>query len=141
MYIYIYTHTCIYIYIYVYTYIYIYTHMYLELDVAILATGEKVLSSVQISMLSRFPPSHPSTSLLGMCCFSRCCPFVRVWRSTTRTTNIPTTRRMPRTLERTSGCLDPPMGSMIFSFRCYELTGWWFGTFFIFPYIGNNHPN
>ena len=21
------------------------------------------------------------------------------------------------------------------------LSGWWFGTFFIFPYIGNNHPN
>ena len=21
------------------------------------------------------------------------------------------------------------------------MTGWWFGTFFIFPYIGNNHPN
>ena len=20
-------------------------------------------------------------------------------------------------------------------------TGWWFGTFFIFPYIGNNHPS
>ena len=20
-------------------------------------------------------------------------------------------------------------------------TGWWFGTFFIFPYIGSNHPN
>ena len=20
-------------------------------------------------------------------------------------------------------------------------TGWWFGSFFIFPYIGNNHPN
>ena len=20
-------------------------------------------------------------------------------------------------------------------------TGWWFGTFFIFPYVGNNHPN
>ena len=20
-------------------------------------------------------------------------------------------------------------------------TGWWFGTFFIFPYIGNDHPN
>jgi len=20
-------------------------------------------------------------------------------------------------------------------------TGWWFGTFFIFPYIGNNDPN
>ena len=23
----------------------------------------------------------------------------------------------------------------------YVYTGWWFGTFFIFPYIGNNHPN
>ena len=22
-----------------------------------------------------------------------------------------------------------------------KLSGWWFGTFFIFPYIGNNHPN
>ena len=22
-----------------------------------------------------------------------------------------------------------------------QITGWWFGTFFIFPYIGNNHPN
>ena len=21
------------------------------------------------------------------------------------------------------------------------ISGWWFGTFFIFPYIGNNHPN
>jgi len=20
-------------------------------------------------------------------------------------------------------------------------TGWWFGTFYDFPYIGNNHPN
>ena len=23
----------------------------------------------------------------------------------------------------------------------YILSGWWFETFFIFPYIGNNHPN
>ena len=23
----------------------------------------------------------------------------------------------------------------------YNISGWWFGTFFIFPYIGNNHPN
>ena len=22
-----------------------------------------------------------------------------------------------------------------------RIAGWWFGTFFIFPYIGNNHPN
>ena len=26
--------------------------------------------------------------------------------------------------------------------KSYQLrTGWWFGTFFIFPYIRNNHPN
>ena len=23
----------------------------------------------------------------------------------------------------------------------WRVSGWWFGTFFIFPYIGNNHPN
>ena len=23
----------------------------------------------------------------------------------------------------------------------FGLSGWWFGTFFIFPYIGNKHPN
>ena len=22
-----------------------------------------------------------------------------------------------------------------------SISGWWFGTFFIFPYVGNNHPN
>ena len=27
------------------------------------------------------------------------------------------------------------------SARLDMITGWWFGTFFIFPYIGNNHPN
>ena len=25
--------------------------------------------------------------------------------------------------------------------RDQKKSGWWFGTFFIFPYIGNNHPN
>ena len=24
---------------------------------------------------------------------------------------------------------------------CHTSTGWWFGTFFIFPYIGNSNPN
>ena len=31
-----------------------------------------------------------------------------------------------------------------FSGKCYNweyLSGWWFGTFLIFPYIGNSHPN
>ena len=27
------------------------------------------------------------------------------------------------------------------SLERWKYTGWWFGTFFIFPYIGNNHPN
>ena len=26
-------------------------------------------------------------------------------------------------------------------FHDISISGWWFGTFFIFPYIGNNHPN
>ena len=26
-------------------------------------------------------------------------------------------------------------------FYYHFLAGWWFGTFFMFPYIGNNHPN
>ena len=30
---------------------------------------------------------------------------------------------------------------MISDSKTSFLTGWWFGTFFIFPYIGNNHPN
>ena len=29
----------------------------------------------------------------------------------------------------------------IWSYRLKTISGWWFGTFFIFPYIGNNHPN
>ena len=29
----------------------------------------------------------------------------------------------------------------IFHSHVWSLAGWWFGTFFIFPYIGNNHPN
>ena len=27
------------------------------------------------------------------------------------------------------------------SWSSWSSSGWWFGTFFIFPYIGNNHPN
>ena len=29
----------------------------------------------------------------------------------------------------------------IYIYIYVTLPGWWFGTFFIFPYIGNNHPN
>ena len=36
-------------------------------------------------------------------------------------------------------------GWKLFFFRvgncCLKYPGWWFGTFFIFPYVGNNHPN
>ena len=30
---------------------------------------------------------------------------------------------------------------VIYSLSRSKITGWWFGTLFIFPYIGNNHPN
>jgi hypothetical protein len=26
-------------------------------------------------------------------------------------------------------------------YHMVRISGWWFGTFFIFPYIENNHPN
>ena len=29
----------------------------------------------------------------------------------------------------------------IYMYIIHIISGWWFGTFFIFPYIGNNHPN
>ena len=37
-----------------------------------------------------------------------------------------------------------PFSSMIYlanSILMALMAGWWFGTFFIFPYIGKNHPN
>ena len=34
-----------------------------------------------------------------------------------------------------------PWGCEWFHLWKNRVTGWWFGTFFIFPYIGNNHPN
>ena len=68
-----------------------------------------------------------------------------------------TQRAIWRFLEQCSGCLDER--SCYLSWRISSDTlgqlswwnllwttsrwkpGWWFGTFFIFPYIGNNHPN
>jgi hypothetical protein len=43
-------------------------------------------------------------------------------------------------------CGDPDLETCgnhldFFSAACNILSGWWFGTFFIFPYIGNNDPN
>ena len=34
-----------------------------------------------------------------------------------------------------------PKNSTAMSIWIIHHAGWWFGTFFIFPYIGNNHPN
>ena len=40
------------------------------------------------------------------------------------------------------GSIQTTMGSMLQGYWGWsQKTGWWFGTFFIFPYIGNNHPN
>ena len=46
--------------------------------------------------------------------------------------------------EKTVNHLDESKGSTPMTWETSmsaSLTGWWFGTFFIFPYIGNNHPN
>ena len=34
-----------------------------------------------------------------------------------------------------------PSKMCIQTYSNLRVTGWWFGTFYIFPYIGNNHPN
>ena len=39
---------------------------------------------------------------------------------------------VPSAWAQLRACKDP---------RIRSSSGWWFGTFFIFPYIGNNHPN
>ena len=36
---------------------------------------------------------------------------------------------------------NPPCFWVFLDVLVYLPTGWWFGTFCIFPYIGNNHPN
>ena len=40
-------------------------------------------------------------------------------------------------------CFDMFKGTCMFMHSSIYLivAGWWFGTCFIFPYIGNNHPN
>ena len=36
---------------------------------------------------------------------------------------------------------DPANATELPMSGCETIPGWWFGTFFIFPYSGNNHPN
>ena len=46
----------------------------------------------------------------------------------------------PRTARTTSSDnIDPQMNRVSTFYK--PSSGWWFGTFFIFPYIVNNHPN
>jgi hypothetical protein len=40
---------------------------------------------------------------------------------------------------RLAACNEDDDGSNMFEPTIF-FTDWWFGTFFIFPYIGNNHP-
>ena len=44
----------------------------------------------------------------------------------------------------------PLFATVVYNFNSFDglwlgdyhiLPGWWFGTFFAFPYIGNSHPN
>jgi hypothetical protein len=34
-----------------------------------------------------------------------------------------------------------PEGLLMYVDVSFRGSGWWFGAFFIFPYIGNKHPN
>ena len=43
--------------------------------------------------------------------------------------------------ETTAGNKVLCLNMLLSSERITILTGWWFGTCFIFPYIGNGHPN
>ena len=45
------------------------------------------------------------------------------------------------TFPQTSSTSTCNVGKYLLVYVEYMITGWWFGTFFIFPYIGNSHPN
>ena len=50
--------------------------------------------------------------------------------------------RGPRGPQGARGCFGPVAPTWFWGWFCtYSDTGWWFGTFFIFLYVGNNHPN
>ena len=51
-------------------------------------------------------------------------------------------KRCGRLVPRTGRFVKYRTGEILKKCEMWSLdTGWWFGTFFIFPYIGNNHPN
>ena len=52
--------------------------------------------------------------------------------------NVGVLMSCPLTLLVLNGCTVHDSGSK-YVYRC--ISGWWFGTSFIFPYIGNGHPN
>ena len=70
-------------------------------------------------------PSTASRRRRGLRASSICCP----WRC----------GPSPRTRSRRAPLPGPVVQVMNEHGQIYA--GWWFGTFFIFPYIGNNHPN
>ena len=37
------------------------------------------------------------------------------------------------------GCV--VLDGYVYIYTYIYISGWWFGTFFIFPYVGNDHPN
>ena len=50
-------------------------------------------------------------------------------------------RSLPSTSQSRQGDAKPLCFRDGSCFFYYDFTGWWFGTFVIFPYIGNNDPN
>ena len=55
--------------------------------------------------------------------------------------NSPRTRQMGKRLQDHYRILPSPCCPHQEPSRFPWLSDWWFGTFFIFPYIGNHHPN
>ena len=147
IYIYIYTYIYIHIYIYIYTYTYIHIYIYIisyhiisyhiisyhiifniishhfhfhfqYIHIYHIST----ISSIFITSSHEGLPSRPSRDqqLLGRSLH----PRGLLWWSAAAATGAATVH-----------------GNFDGDFRAQIVTGWWFGTFFIFPYIGNNHPN
>ena len=59
-----------------------------------------------------------------------------VWPTKKRDNTVVAAASMLTGATQRGGTESPAVGCTI-----TMLSGWWFGTFFIFPYIGNNHPN
>ena len=81
----------------------------------------------QPCFISRFTHSSNNHYPIGLSVHDVC------WQALKGVVNSAWTSTSGASVRRLRGCTKKYMGQ--------SATGWWFGTFFIFPYIGNIHPN